>query len=419
MVEVEAKAFGLNFREVMVALGELDEPLKGHESAGVITALGPGTEESGLKIGDRVCSLVRGRLASRGRTWWTSVAKLPDDMPIAWEHAAAFPAAYVTAYGSLVQLANLKRGESVLVHAASGGTGQAAVNLAQYFGAEVYATCSTRAKRDLLVHNFGLDPDHIFSSRDASFAPAIMEATGGKGVDVVLNSLSGPLLKATWDCMARFGRLVDITKIDMEANRGLDTAPFGRCATYTSFDLLQLTEYRGSLTREALVESIRIIRERAVPPIHPITPFSITDMATAMRQMQGGAHTGKLVLVPNPGDKVNVSVSRLAQEVTACSSSPHFNRFLTGHHTPTTSFSRQGRRHVPDLGRSGRHRPGGGRLDRPQRRQERRARLPERQLPPGGGQAHRGGKGRRLPAPDPRLRRLGRGQPPAAAGPGR
>ena len=312
MVEVEAKAFGLNFREVMVALGELDEPLKGHECAGVITALGPDTEASGLKVGDRVCALVRGRLASRGRTWWTSVAKLPDDMKIAWEHAASFPAAYVTAYGSLIQIARLQKGESVLVHAASGGTGQAAVNLAQSVGAEVYATCSTKAKRDLLVKTYGINPDHIFSSRDPSFAPAIMAATNGKGVDVVLNSLSGPLLKATWDCVARFGRLVDITKVDIEANRGLETAPFGRCAVYTSFDLLQQTEYRGSLTHEALVECIRIIRERQAPPVHPITSFSITDMATAMRQMQGGAHMGKLVLVPNPGDKVNVRIPCLA-----------------------------------------------------------------------------------------------------------
>lgn len=312
MVEVEAKAFGLNFREVMVALGELDEPLKGYECSGVITALGPNTEASGLKVGDRVCALVRGRLASRGRTWWTSVAKLPDDMDISWEHAASFPMAYVTAYGSLIQIARLQKGESVLVHAASGGTGQAAVILAQSIGAEVYATCSTKAKRDLLVQTYGINPDHIFSSRDASFAPAIMAATNGKGVDVVLNSLSGPLLKATWDCVARFGRLVDITKVDIEANRCLETAPFGRCAVYTSFDLLQLTEYRGSLTHEALVESVRLVRERDADPVHPVTRFSITDMATAMRQMQGGAHMGKLVLVPNPGDKVNVSIPCLA-----------------------------------------------------------------------------------------------------------
>ncbi len=118
-------------------------------------------------------------------------------MNISWKHAASFPAAYVTAYGSLMQTARLQKGESVLIHAASGGTGQATVILAQSVGAEVYATCSTKAKRDLLVQIYGINPDHIFSSRDVSFAPAIMAATNEKGVDMMLNSLSEPLLKAT------------------------------------------------------------------------------------------------------------------------------------------------------------------------------------------------------------------------------
>jgi NADPH:quinone reductase-like Zn-dependent oxidoreductase/malonyl CoA-acyl carrier protein transacylase/SAM-dependent methyltransferase len=307
MVEVEAKVFGLNFREVMVQLGQLDEPLKGYECSGIVTALGPNTEQSGLKVGNRVCALVRGRMASKGRTWWTSVAKIPDEMDISWEEAASFPAAYVTAYGSLMQVARLQKGESVLVHAAAGGTGQAAIILAQSVGAEVFATCSTKAKRDLLMQQYGIPEDHIFSSRDASFSPAIMARTSGNGVDVVLNSLSGPLLKATWDCMARFGRFVDITKMDIEANRHLETAPFARCAVYTSFDLLQLTEYCGRLTHEALVECVRIVHNRGEAPVYPITPYSISEMATAMRQIQGGQHVGKLVLVPRDGDKVQVS----------------------------------------------------------------------------------------------------------------
>lgn len=307
MVEVEAKAFGLNFREVMVQLGQLEEPLKGHECSGIITQLGLKTEESGLKVGDKVCALVKGRIASRGRTWWTSVAKIPDSMNITWEEAASIPAAYTTAYSCLTTIARLQKGESVLVHAATGATGQAAIVLAQHVGAHVFATCSTEAKQDLLVQQFGIDPDCIFSSRDASFAPAIMAKTGGKGVDVVLNSLSGPLLKASWECMARFGRFIDMTKVDMEAGRRLDTGPFNRCATYMGFDLMQLTEYSRRLTQEALAQSLRICHERGKATVYPITPYSISDMAKAMRQMQGGTHIGKLVLVPRDGDQVHVS----------------------------------------------------------------------------------------------------------------
>ncbi|KAE8384250.1 putative polyketide synthase [Aspergillus alliaceus] len=302
MVEVEARAFGLNFREVMVALGQLEEPLTGYECSGIVTRLGPNTEQSGLKVGDRVAALCKGRIASKGRTYWTSVVKVPDEMP--WKMAASFPAAYTTAYGSLIQVAGLQKGESVLIHAASGATGQAAIVIAQHVGAEVFATCSTEGKRDLLVEHYGIKPDHIFASRSGSFAAGIMTETNGKGVDVILNSLSGPLLKASWDCMARFGRFVDITKVDMEANRWLQTAPFSRCSMFSSFDLLQLTEYRGRLTHSALSESLNIVRKRGISPVHPITPYPISEMATAMRQMQGGMHVGKLVLVPHDEDRI-------------------------------------------------------------------------------------------------------------------
>lgn len=307
MVEIEAKAFGLNFREVLVQLGQLGQPLRGHECSGIITGLGPNTEDSRLKVGDKVCALVRGTIASRGRTYWTSVAKLPDNLDITWEEAASIPAAYTTSYSCLISIARLQKGETVLVHAATGATGQAAIVLAQHVGARVFATCSTESKRDLLVQQFGIDPDSILSSRDASFAPAIMAKTGGKGVDVVLNSLSGPLLKASWDCIAPYGRFVDITKLDMEAGRRLDTGPFNRSASYTGFDLVSLTDHSGHLTQEALVKSLAICLERGKPAVYPITPFSISDMDKAMRQMQGGMHVGKLVLVPRDGDQVPVS----------------------------------------------------------------------------------------------------------------
>lgn len=306
MVEVEPKAFGLNFRDVMVALGQLDEALIGHESAGIVTRLGPNTEQSGLQVGDRVCSMSWGRFASTARAYWTSVVKMPDNM--SFEDAASIPLTYVTAYHSLFHIARLQKGESVLIHAATGGFGQAAVILAQHVGAEVFATCSTITKRDLLVQQYHIHPDRILSSRDTSFAPAIMAQTNGRGVDVVLNSLTGALLKASWDCIARFGRFVEIGKVDIEAARQLDTTPFGRCATYAGVDIMQLAEYNRRLTREALVNSVRICHERGTRPACPITPYSMAEMEKAMRQMQGGTHVGKLVLVPRAGDLVKVSL---------------------------------------------------------------------------------------------------------------
>ena len=93
----------------------------------------------------------------------------------------------------------------------------------------------------------------------------------------------------------------------MEAGQRLDMGPFNRCATYMGFDLMQLTEYSGRLTQEALAKSLRICHERFKAAVYPVTPYSISDMAKAMRQMQGGTYIGKLVLVPRDGDQVHIS----------------------------------------------------------------------------------------------------------------
>ncbi|KAI1502213.1 hypothetical protein F5X99DRAFT_427602 [Biscogniauxia marginata] len=308
MVEIEAKAFGLNFRDVMIALGQLDDTFVGHDCAGVVTRLGQHTEQSGLKVGDRVCGIAQGRFASSSLAYWTGVTKLPNDM--SWEDGAAIPIAYATAYHCLVRVGGLRKEESVLIHAATGGVGQAAIIIAQHIGAKVFVTCSTVAKKNFLIEKYHIEDTRILSSRDTSFAPAIMAATDGKGVDVVLNSLSGPMLKATWSCIARFGRFVEIGKVDIEAARHLDTTPFGRCATYAGFDMLQLNEYDGPHTNEALAESVRICHSRTKSgnggPMYPIQTYSISDMEKAMRKMQSGLHVGKLVLVPRAGDEVNV-----------------------------------------------------------------------------------------------------------------
>ena len=309
MVQIEAKAFGLNFREVMIALGQLDDTLIGHDCAGIVTRLGHGTEQSGLKLGDRVCGIAQGFYASESRAYWTAVTKLPNDIP--WEDGAAIPTAYISAYHSLIRVASLRKGESVLIHAAAGGVGQAAIVVAKHVGAEIFVSCSTGEKRDLLVQNYHIKPTRVFSSRDASFTTAIMTATEGKGVDVVLNSLSGPLLKATWSCIARGGRFVEIGKADIQAARCLDMTPFGRCATYAGVDMLQVNQYNGLLVREALAESVRICHARGTDegmrPVYPIQQYSISDMEKAMKQMQSGLHTGKLVFVPREEEKVNVS----------------------------------------------------------------------------------------------------------------
>jgi NADPH:quinone reductase-like Zn-dependent oxidoreductase len=222
-IEVEPKAFGVNFRDVLVALGHIDGTTLGHECSGVVTRLGPGTEQSQLRVGDRVCAILQGHFGTPVRLHWTWAGRISDET--GFEEAASIPIAFITAYQSLYESARLREGETILIHAATRAVGQAAIMLARHVKAEIFVTVSTDVKRKFMMETYGIPADHISSSRDTSFASMIMAKTGGKGVDVVLNSLSGKLLKASWDCIASFGRFVEIGKRDIEQNKALNMAP--------------------------------------------------------------------------------------------------------------------------------------------------------------------------------------------------
>lgn len=311
LIEIEPRAFGLNFRDVLTVLGEVDGPTIGQECSGIITRLGPGTAESGLRVGDRVCALSTDSWGTKQRARWQCTERIPDSL--SWAEASIIPIAYVTAWITLRESARLRKGENVLVHAATGGFGQAVLAMAQYMGAgTIFATCGTSEKRDLLVCEYGLDDGNIFSSRNDDFASAIMEKTGGKGVDIVVNSLAGPLFKASWDIIARNGRLVDVGKRDSQAGRHLDMSPFRRCATITAIDLAVecLDEREGGrpyLMREAFPECVKLVAERSVRLPVPLTEYPMSEMEKAMRLMQAGNHLGKIVLVPKPDDLVKVA----------------------------------------------------------------------------------------------------------------
>ncbi|KAH9872372.1 polyketide synthase [Plenodomus lingam] len=306
MVEIETKAFGLNFQDLMLALGFVKDVLTlTHEGAGFVKRLGPGTERSGLRIGDRICGAFRGSFASTSMAWWTNIVKIPDEM--SWEEAAAFSVAYLTVHVGLDHVARLQKEERILIHSAAGGVGQAAIMWAQHVGAEIFATCGTETKRQFLMDTYNISADHIFSSRDACFASEIIDRTGEQGVDVVLNSLGGPLLKASWGCLADFGRFVEIGKVDLHAAKRLDMTPFGRNITMAGVDLVAYSELRGMVIHNALVALMKLYRSGHLRSLRPITRFNISDMGAAMKHMQSGTHMGKIVLTIEPTAVVNVS----------------------------------------------------------------------------------------------------------------
>jgi acyl transferase domain-containing protein/NADPH:quinone reductase-like Zn-dependent oxidoreductase/NAD(P)-dependent dehydrogenase (short-subunit alcohol dehydrogenase family)/SAM-dependent methyltransferase len=305
MVEIEPRAYGLNFRDVMVAMGQLRERVMGLECAGIITRVGSEAAAQGFAVGDRVMALLLGPYGSRARVSWHGVAHMPEGM--SFNDAASLPMIFSTAYVGLVDVAHLQHGQSVLIHAAAGGVGQAAIMLAKdYLGADIYATVGSQEKRDLLTREYTIPPEHIFNSRDASFAPAVLAATGGRGVDVVLNSLAGPLLQAGFNVLAPFGHFVEIGKRDLEGNSLLEMATFSRVTSFTSLDMMTLLRERGPHAHRVLGEVARLAGNKAIGPIHPVTVFPMRQVARAFRLLQTGKHMGKIVLSVEPDEEVRV-----------------------------------------------------------------------------------------------------------------
>ncbi|KAK1962030.1 beta-ketoacyl synthase domain-containing protein [Colletotrichum sublineola] len=304
-VQVEIKAAGLNFRDVMVAMGELANNILGYEGAGIVTHVG--AEVTGIEVGDRVIAIWNGDnncLQTRTRVPQDLVAKIPDSM--SFEEAASIPVVFVTAYFCLCEVARLKADETVLVHAAAGGTGQAVIQLAKHLGAEVYATVSSREKMKLLMDEYGLDKDHIFSSRDLSFASGIMRMTHGKGVDVVVNSLSGEALRASFDCIAMFGRFIEIGKRDIMANGKINMLPFSRCATFTAVDLAQIATLARPTTSRIMRSVVDMHAAGKLHACRPLNVHTFGEMKHAFRILQQGKHMGKIVLKAHPEDVVKV-----------------------------------------------------------------------------------------------------------------
>lgn len=302
-VEITPFAFGLNFRDVMIAMDQLDFDNMGFETSGVVKAAGSASE---LRPGDRVCALLRGDWSNSARVHVSSVAKVPDWMTL--HEAASVPMAFVTAYCCLIETARCSKGQSILIHAAAGGVGQAAIMIAQWLEMDVFVTVGSHKKREFLRSAYNI-PDHkIFSSRSDLFARQLMTATNNRGVDVALNSLSGTLLQATWRCIARFGHFVEIGKRDIARKSLLAMDTFDRNVSFSSVDLIQLGEYNPAMISRAFGQIMQLLDSKQLRTIGPITTYALADLELAMRLMQSGNHIGKIVIDTAPGT-THVTVS--------------------------------------------------------------------------------------------------------------
>jgi NADPH:quinone reductase-like Zn-dependent oxidoreductase/NADP-dependent 3-hydroxy acid dehydrogenase YdfG/acyl carrier protein len=291
-VRIAMRAGGLNFRDVLFALDMYpDEMVLGGEGAGVVTEVAP--DVTRLAPGDRVLGLVPGALGTLAVVDHRMVARMPEGW--SFTEAAVVPIVFLTAYYGLVDLGRLRRGESVLVHAAAGGVGMAAVQLARHLGAEVYGTAGA-GKWDTL-RSMGLDDAHLASSRTLEFADAFRDATGGEGVDVVLNSLAREFVDASLGLLRSGGRFVEMGKTDI---RAADEATAGRPgASYQAFDLMEAGLDR---IQEMLATILDLFESGALRPL-PITTWDVRGAKEAFRYLSQARHVGKVALtVPRPVD---------------------------------------------------------------------------------------------------------------------
>ncbi|KAL9110459.1 MAG: hypothetical protein Q9227_005003 [Pyrenula ochraceoflavens] len=306
-VEIEVKSVGLNFRDVLIALGRIQYPTVGCECAGIVTRMGTGVPPNALKIGDRVATFPDDAYKSYIRIDWRVVAVVPDAIPLSV--AAATPVNYATAWVAFQRLARVQQGETVLIHSAAGGTGQAAVQVAQFSGAEVLATVGTDSKKQFLIDTYGIAADHIFSSRDpTSFKRGVERITSGKGVDVIFNSLSGEGLVASWECIASYGRFIEIGKKDILARNSLPMWHFGRNVTFSALDLSTIPTERPRFGGKTLEEVFALMSQGKLKPAQPLHTYSVSELEKAFRSMQSGKMYGKTVINMGSDDVVEATL---------------------------------------------------------------------------------------------------------------
>ena len=292
-VRVAVHAAGLNFRDVVVALGVVSLPGAplGGEIGGVVLEVA--FDVQGLVVGDRVMGLVADAFGPIGIADQRLLVKIPDDW--SYTQAASVPIAFMTAYYGLVDLAQLKAGQTLLVHSAAGGVGMAALQLAEHMGAEVFATAHPSKWETL--RGLGIDPEHVSSSRTLQVKERILEQTGGRGVDVVLDSLAQEFVDASFELLPRGGRFVEMGKTDIRDPGQVAAAHPG--VSYQAFDLAEAGPER---IQEMLKELLRLLQEGVLRHL-PLGSWDVRRAPEAFRFMSQARHTGKIVLqVPPPFD---------------------------------------------------------------------------------------------------------------------
>ncbi|MCZ4090372.1 type I polyketide synthase [Sinorhizobium psoraleae] len=307
-IVVAVAATGLNFRDVMWAMGLLpEEALEdgfagatiGMELSGHVVAIGEGVDD--LTVGDAVMAIAPSAFSTHAVVSRAGVAKLPRTIsPVA---AATVPVAFLTAYYAMVELGRIQAGETILIHGAAGGVGLAALQVAKLKGAKVIATAGTREKRRFLAI---LGADHVFDSRSLGFVNDVRAVTDGQGVDLVLNSLFAEAMEQSLALVKPFGRFLELGKRDYYADSKIGLRPFRRNVSYFGIDADQLLVNAPELTKRIFIEIGALFEEGKLTPL-PYRAFDFDEIGNAFRLMQNAGHIGKIVVLPPVAGKHEIA----------------------------------------------------------------------------------------------------------------
>jgi polyketide synthase 12/epothilone polyketide synthase D len=358
-VEIEVVAAGLNFSDVMKALGIYpglgDGPVPlGAECSGRVAAVGEGVHD--LRVGDEVLAVAPFAFASHVTTRAELTAIKPPQLT--FEEAATLPIAFLTASYALDHLGHLAAGERVLIHSATGGVGLAAVQCARRVDAEIFTTAGTPEKRDYLKK---LGIEHVMDSRSLAFADEVREHTGGRGVDVVLNSLAGEALVRGLESLADYGRFLEIGKRDVYGNSRLGLRPFRKNLSFFAIDLDRLMRERPALLGSLLRQLVREVGDGRLAPL-PHRVYPIADVVAAFRYMQQSKHIGKIVLSmqePRGANATPLAIAPAEEPIAFREDATYLIAGGLGGFGLATArwMVEQGARHLALLGRRGIHSP--------------------------------------------------------------
>lgn len=293
-VEIAVHSVGLNFVDALAAMGQTfnvgnkDALRLGGELSGVVTRIADAG--SPYKIGDTVVATAFGILGSHVKVPTHFVR--PKPACLSHEQAASSCLAFMTAWYALTKRIQSRPGQSILIHAASGGLGLAAIQVARILGLHIFATAGSSIKRDYLR---AMGIDHVFHSRDASFVDPILEATQGRGVDIVLNCLSGKLLQASLNLTAADGFFLEVGKNDIYSGRELNLACFKKALSFVGIDLAGFQAREPEAFAELLDEVLQMFENDQLQPL-PLTVFDSFDLDKALRRFTEADHIGKIVV---------------------------------------------------------------------------------------------------------------------------